>query len=166
MRTPVFELHIRPLFRATDRDHMTFFVDLWDADAVIANAAEILKRLQTDMPPGDTGGPWPDEWIALFQRWNDGGRKRLQLGTAQFGLSAGTSSITITATGTFPAAGFNGWLQLESETDTTKTYVLYFEAPDTPVAGDPDAFNLRERYRATDTRSVFVHDSTGVHPLH
>jgi hypothetical protein len=166
MRTPVYELHIRPLFRATDRDHMSFKWDLWDADDVVANAATILKRLQTDMPPDDTGGPWPDEWIALFKRWIDSGHKRLQLGTAQFGFNAGTTSVTVTATGTFPAAGFNGWLQLESETDTAKTYVLYFEAPDIPVAGDPETFNLRERYRTTDTRSVFVHDSSGVHQLH
>jgi hypothetical protein len=166
MRTPVYELHIRPMFRATDREHMSFAVDLFDYDAVVAHADEILTRLEADMPPIATGGPWPDEWIGLFKRWNESGRKRLQLGTAQFAFTATASVVSITATGTFPAAGFRGWLQLESETDTAKTYVLFFEPPDTPVEGEPETFNLRERYRAADTRSVFVHDSTGVQQLH
>ncbi|MFJ9948683.1 hypothetical protein [Kitasatospora sp. NPDC091207] len=167
MRTPVFELHIRPMFRATDHEHMTFAVDLWDYDSVVANADNILSRLDgAGMPPDDEGGPWPEEWIALFRRWNDSGHKRLQLGTATFAFSAGATTVTVTATGTFPAAGFSGWLQLENETDTAKTYVLSYEAPDAPVPGTPAAFTLKERYRATDTRSVFVRDSTGVQQLH
>jgi hypothetical protein len=165
MRTPVFELHIRPMFRATDKAHMDFAVDLWDYDDVVANADAILARLQSDMPPTATGGLWPEEWITLFQRWKDGARKRLDLGTATFALQQGTPKTTITATGTFPAAGVVGWLQLESETATSKTYVLYFEAPDAPVAGTPHAFTLKERYPSTDTRSVFVHDSTGTQQL-
>ncbi|WP_328929936.1 hypothetical protein OG429_38740 [Streptomyces sp. NBC_00190] len=135
MRTPVFELHIRPMFRATDKAHMGFAFDLWDYNDVVANADAVLARLQSDMPPTATGGPWPEEWITLFQRWKDGARKRLDLGTAAFTLQQGTTKTTITATGTFPAAGVVGWLQLESETATSKTYVLHFEAPDAPAGG-------------------------------
>lgn len=166
MRTPVYELHIRPMFRAIDREHMTFKVDLWDADDVAAKSRKILRRLQTDMPPVDVGGPWPDEWIALFNRWIESGKKRLQLGTAQLAFNQSATTVTVTATGTFPAAGFKGWLQLESETDTAKTYVLYFEPPDAPPAGAAESFDLSESYPATDTRSVFLHDSAGVHQLH
>ncbi|MFF4427417.1 hypothetical protein ACFY04_43065 [Streptomyces sp. NPDC001549] len=166
MRTPVFELHIRPMFRATDKAHMGFAFDLWDYNDVVANADAILARLQSDMPPTATGGPWPEEWITLFQRWKDGARKRLDLGTAAFALQQGTTKTTITATGTFPAAGVVGWLQLESETATSKTYVLYFEAPDAPAGGTPQAFTLKESYPSTDTRSVFVHDSVGTQQLH
>jgi hypothetical protein len=166
VRTPVFELHIRPMFRATDREHMSFAVDLWDYDAVVAQADEILTRLEADMPPISSGGTWPEEWIALFRRWTESGHKRLELGTAQFAFNQSTAAVTITATGTFPAAGYKGWLQLEAETETAKTYVLYFEPPDAPDAGAAQSFNLRERYRATDTRSVFVHDSAGVQQLH
>ena len=104
--------------------------------------------------------------MGLFTRWKASGRKRLELGTAQFAFNATATVVSITATGTFPAAGFGGWLQLESETDAAKTYVLYFEPPDAPEAGDAETFSLRERYRAADTRSVFVHDSTGVQQLH
>jgi hypothetical protein len=165
MRTPVFELHIRPMFRATDREHMVFAFDLWDYDAVVAHADEILARLESDMPPAATGGLWPPEWIELFRRWKDGARKRLTLGTATCTLDRTATAVTVTATGTFPAAGFTGWLQLDGETDTTKTYALFFEPPDSPVTGTPGTFTARERYRATDTRSVFIRDATGVRPL-
>ncbi|MFJ3791598.1 hypothetical protein [Kitasatospora sp. NPDC090091] len=166
MRTPVYELHIRPMFRATDREHMAFSLDLWDFDSVVANADLVLERIDGGgMPPDDHAGPWPDEWVALFRRWHETGHKRLQVGTAAFTLARTASAVTITATGTFPAAGFEGWLQLESETDTARTYVLYYEAPDSPAAGTPESFTRKERYDATDTRTVFVRDSAGVHEL-
>lgn len=44
----------------------------------------------------------------------------------------------------------------------TEIYVLYCEAPDAPVAGDADAFEFRERYSSSDTRTLFIHDSTGL----
>jgi hypothetical protein len=166
MRTPVFELHIAPMIRATDREHMGFFGDLWDYDFVAEHADEILERLKTDMPTAATGGPWPDEWIAVFTRWKDGSRKRLQLGTATFTFSTTASAFTITATGSHPGPGYRGWLQLEAQTETTKTYVLYVEEPDAPSAGSPEAFTVKERYRSSDTRTVFVHDSAGVRQLH
>jgi hypothetical protein len=166
VRTPVFELHIRPLFRATDREHMMLVsgFDLWDYDAVVENADDILAHLEADMPPVTTGGLWPEEAIELFRRWTTTGRKRLELGAAQYTRTAAAGSVTLTATGTFPAAGYRGWLQIESETDASKTYVLYFEPPDAPVAGSGTAFTLRDRY-AADNRSLFVHDSTGVHAV-
>jgi hypothetical protein len=153
------------MFRATDREHMSFAVSLWDYDAVVAQADDILSRLEGDMPPEGGGGPWPEEWVDLFRRWTTSGHKRLQLGSAQYAVTANPSFVTLTATGTFPAAGYEGWLQLENETDTGKTYVLYFEPPDAATPGSPGTFNLRERYQA-DTRSVFVHDRTGVQKVH
>jgi hypothetical protein len=144
---------------------MSFAVDLWDYDAVVAQADDILARLEADMPPAATGGPWPEECVELFRRWTTTGHKHLELGTAQYAVNATSSAVTLTATGTFPAAGYNGWLELESETDAARTYLLYFEPPDAPAVGSAGTFSLRERYRA-DTRSVFVHDSTGVQQVH
>lgn len=164
MRTPVFELHIHPMFRAIDRDHMLFAVDLWDYDAVKSNANEILARLETDMPPEDAGGPWPGEWVEVFRRWTTTGFRRLQLGTAEYTLSTSGTVTTLIATGTFPAAGFRGWFDIESVTETAKTYVLWFEPPEAPAEGSAETFRLRERYRA-DNRPVFVHDSTGVNQV-
>ncbi|MEH0531978.1 hypothetical protein QBA75_35140 [Streptomyces stelliscabiei] len=116
VRTPVFELHIRPMFRATDRDHMSDAFDLWDYDAVVAQADDILGRLKSNMPPGSHGGLWPEEWIELFTRWKDGPRKRLELGAATYTFDQTATSVTIKAAGTLPAAGSKAWLQLDSET--------------------------------------------------
>ena len=165
MRTPFWELHIRPMFRATDREHMIMRLDLWDYDSVVEHADHVLARLEADMPPPATGGLWPDEWVELFRRWTTTGHKRLDLGTAEYAVNASPTVVTLSATGTFPAAGFRGWLQIESETETAKTYVLYFEPPDEPVDGAAGTFTIRERYRA-DNKSVFVHDSTGVKQVH
>ncbi|MCU5237109.1 hypothetical protein OCA28_25100 [Bacillus cereus] len=166
MRTPVFELHIQPMIRAMDRKHMLFAFDLWDYNQVVQHANDIIARIQVDMPPANFGGPWPDEWVQLFKRWTTTGFKRLELGAAQYTWSQTSSSTTIRATGTFPAAGYKGWLQLESETETSKTYSLYFEAPDNPPGGTPEEFNIRERYSATDNSLIFIRDNSGMHQVH
>lgn len=166
MRTPVFQLHILPLFNATDHQHMSFLFDLWDYDQVVSNAQEILDHVTGDallMPPLDAGGPWPDEWVRLFQRWKDTGFKRLEIGTATCAFDEGGK--TITASGTFPAAGFRGWLHIESDTDAVRTYVVYFEAPDSAVAGRAEAFTWTEFYDGPAGQSIQVRDSTGLHRL-
>ena len=76
-RPPVFELHIRPMFRLLEREHMTTLltpgIDLWDLDAVWAKRNLILEHLRAEglqnMPGVAVGGPWPAEWISLFERW-------------------------------------------------------------------------------------------------
>ncbi|MGW7051353.1 hypothetical protein [Streptomyces sp. NPDC054887] len=183
MRTPVFELHIQPMFRTTDREHMRSEFDLWDYDDVVARADDILTRLQNDMPPVSHGGRWPQEWIELFRRWNDGARKRLELGTAAYTFAQTGNVVTVTATGTFPVAGCRGWLQFDSEPQKAlpdaepgaqpspeplapRRYVLYVEPPDAPAPGTPAPFVLKERYRTTEPHTVFVRDATGVHQVH
>jgi hypothetical protein len=170
MRTPVFELHILPMFRATDLEHMQAQrLNLSDYDEVRRHADRILDKLTIDMPPplGSGGpGPWPDEWVQLFRRWMESGFKRLELGTAEYTFRQTPTRVTIEATGTFPAAGYDGWLEIESETATSKTYVLHFEPPDAPVAGAGQPFSRRESYRISSaTQAVLVHDSTGVRQL-
>ena len=72
-RPTSFELHIRPMFRTIDVQHMRFKFDLGSHDAVRENSQVILDRLRDTgrgmMPPRGNGGPWPNEWIALFARW-------------------------------------------------------------------------------------------------
>lgn len=165
-RTPVFELHIRPLFRATDRAHMRVQIDLSDYDQVVNNAERVLLHLKGEddrplMPPTGSGGPWPAEWVRLFERWMATGCKRLELGAARYRFDK-TANLLL-ATGTYPAAGYNGWLQIESETDTARVYVLYLEPPDAAVAGGGGPFQLEELVEGLETQSIHVHDSTGVH---
>lgn len=74
-RPTSFKLHIRPLFRDDpDVSHMNNYgIDLSSYDDVKANSAAIQDRLKRRdgkmMPPQSADGPWPDEWIALFDRW-------------------------------------------------------------------------------------------------
>ncbi len=62
-----YEAHIKPLFRARDRDSMRFAFDLWSHDDVAAHGDAILERLQAGTMPCD--GPWPPERIAVLNRW-------------------------------------------------------------------------------------------------
>ena len=76
-RPTSYQLHIKPIFTSTDIEHMANFgIDLATFDGVKASAPDILPRLKDvarPMPPRSDGGPWPDEWIALFERWiNEG----------------------------------------------------------------------------------------------
>ena len=71
-RPTSFRLHIRPLFRQLDVSHMDRFIDLTDYNDVRAQSGNILNRLRGTgrlMPPKEDDGPWPEEWIALFERW-------------------------------------------------------------------------------------------------
>ena len=165
MRTPIFELHILPMIRATDREHMRFAFDLWDYDQLVQNAEAVADRAAVDMPPVHSGGPWPEEWIQLFRRWMTSGFKRLELGSAQYTWSQTSTIGTIQATGTYPAMGYKGWLQLESQTDTEKIYVLYFEAPDIFSDGIPSDFTIRERFSGVNNHAVFIRDRAGIHQL-
>jgi CDGSH-type Zn-finger protein/truncated hemoglobin YjbI len=66
-----FAAHIKPLFRARDRQSMSFAFDLWSADDVRAHAADILPRLRDGSMPCD--GAWPAAQVDTFQRWIDTG---------------------------------------------------------------------------------------------
>jgi hypothetical protein len=67
-----FLAHIKPLFRAKDRESMRGAFDLWSYDDVSAHADAIVSRLRAGTMPCD--GAWPDTQVDLFQRWIDTGR--------------------------------------------------------------------------------------------
>jgi len=66
-----FEQDIKPLFREGDRQSMKWAFDLWSYDDVAQNSDAILERLRNGTMPCD--GAWPDEQVAVFQRWADAG---------------------------------------------------------------------------------------------
>ena len=65
-----FDDHIRPLFRPMDRNSMLFAFDLWKEADVTRHREQILLRLRAGTMPCD--GAWPEEKIALFERWVGG----------------------------------------------------------------------------------------------
>jgi hypothetical protein len=52
-----FAEHIKPLFRPSDRESMTFAFDLWDVDDVRSNADAILGRLRQARCRATVAGP-------------------------------------------------------------------------------------------------------------
>jgi hypothetical protein len=68
---PSFSADIRPLFRDDDVDGMRDWFDLSSYDEVKENADIILERIEDGSMPPDGG--WPDDKIALFRAWKDGG---------------------------------------------------------------------------------------------
>ena len=71
-----FDAHIKPLFREKDRQSMSFAFDLWSEDDVRTHAAGILERLRNGSMPCD--GAWPEDRIAVFQRWTESGQQKLR----------------------------------------------------------------------------------------
>jgi CDGSH-type Zn-finger protein/truncated hemoglobin YjbI len=67
-----FERHIKPLFRASDRQSMSFAFDLWSSDDVSQHADAILSRIRAGTMPCD--GTWPAPKIDVLQRWVDTGK--------------------------------------------------------------------------------------------
>jgi hypothetical protein len=66
-----FARDVRPLFREKDHDSMLKHIDLWSCDDVRAHQDAILGRLRDGTMPCD--GAWPQERVAVFQRWVTGG---------------------------------------------------------------------------------------------
>jgi len=66
-----FAQDIKPLFRKGDRESMKMAFDLWSHDDVAANSDAILGRLREGSMPCD--GAWPEEQVALVQRWIEAG---------------------------------------------------------------------------------------------
>jgi hypothetical protein len=60
------------MFRATDRQSMSFAFDLWSHHDVSEHADAILDRLRAGTMPCDRA--WPQAKIDTFQRWTDTGK--------------------------------------------------------------------------------------------
>ncbi len=167
VRTTRFELHVRPMFRLLDRDEMLFKFDLWSYDDVKANAPAIQRVLQAGtMPLALAGGPWPAEWVQLFERWVAEGFPRLALGSAsQGGYTARRtgSTVRLTAKGTVPAEGFRVWLEAESVSETARRYTLVLEPPEA-AEGTEKPFTAIANFEAPITlRVIGVTDADGTH---
>jgi hypothetical protein len=127
-RIPIYELHIKPLFRLIDQQHMLLFFDLFDYDAIKTNAALILQRLRGSMPPASTGGSWPPELVTMFERWVNAGCPRLALGTgSNYALSKGGTSYHLECNVVVPTNRSQAWLDIVDVDPTRRTYRLYFD---------------------------------------
>jgi hypothetical protein len=70
-QSPTFAADIRPLFRDSDIEEMSWSLDLASYDEVRDNAEAIYARLSDGSMPCD--GPWPEERVTTFRAWMDAG---------------------------------------------------------------------------------------------
>jgi hypothetical protein len=161
-RTPVYELHIRPLFRLVDREHMSLFFNLWDYDAVKQNANMILQRLRSSMPPKSLGGPWPPELVTMFGRWVTAGCPRLVVGTgANYQLTKSGTSYHLECNVQVPNDTMQAWLDIVDTDPAHRTYRLYID-PTGGGQGAPGSLTISDDFdEAANVSAVQVIDAAG-----
>jgi hypothetical protein len=158
--TPFFELHILPMFRLLDRDHMSVFFDLFDYDVVAQpdKAAEILSHLKGGgevMPPLSHGGPWPDGWIAVFEAWIAAGYPRLGRTKGSYAAQKLTDgSVRLTAEIHLRTKEDAAWLERLASPANTAEYIVYSR----PGQSRGDVVTIEENFD-TPPQAIFVTDS-------
>jgi hypothetical protein len=172
-RTPVFEMHILPMFRQLDRQHMKRVnpnLDLWSYDSVKANAPQIVGRAggsTPSMPTADVGGFWPSEWRALFARWIAGGFRQLSLGQGQdYKLAKSGNDFLLSCNVAIPNApdgDSTAWFDIIDPGPATATYRLYvFAGEAVPPATDTISIAVQEQVdSAAAANGVTVIDASG-----
>jgi hypothetical protein len=164
-RVPIYELHIRPLFRVIDRAHMALFFDLGDHDALQGHAQKILLRLRHGMPPESTGGPWPPELITMFERWVNAGCPRLTVGTgSQFQFTKSGTSYHLECVVQVPNDTTQCWLDIVDVDPAHRSYRIYVQPNSAPAAPTPVTVSDDFDETASIT-SVTVFDGAGTQTI-
>ncbi|HVR40599.1 MAG TPA: hypothetical protein VMU84_16000 [Thermoanaerobaculia bacterium] len=160
-RQTCFEIHIRPMMRLIDHDHMLYLapagstIDLFDYDDVKKHADAILERLMYNMPTVRYGGTWPAEWILLFERWQKEEYPRLENYQGKYSVAIDDNDMVV-LTGTFQTIRKRDriWFERFSTSDSPREYHAFRE----PGSGDPNVttVEIQERFpRVSGTVIVF-----------
>lgn len=169
MRTPIFELHIRPMFRLIDVEHMLIRGrNLNDRAEVARDWKKIHKALLSNrhMPTSAAGGPWPGEWIDLFKRWGEAGGPGLELNAgSDYKLAVDGDIYELSCTSTQPREGAKTWLDPLCLDPPNPAYRLVLETDDCEEPqGQPVSIKLVDRFRKRANLSgVAVEDANGHH---
>jgi len=172
VRRPIFELHIRPMFRLLDEVHMLRLppakrVNLRNYQEVRDDHLKIIDFLQSGspMPPTAMGGPWPEEWINLFIRWTQTGFGRLAEATgSNFQLVPNPSDrFTLSCLVALADPTATAWFDILQAQPDAQIYQVVVDQPDSPV-GPSSTRSIEERIRGPLTVSeVVVLDAAGEH---
>jgi hypothetical protein len=172
-RRPIFELHIRPMFRMLDRVHMARLaankrIDLSDYQQVKDAASKIAGILADGpMPTRATGGPWPQEWIDLFVRWTATGFGKLakpQGSNLKLVLDA-PDRYTLSCDVAAPDASATAWFDIQQAQPDSQIYEIVMEQVD-GTAPAPTTLTIEEKIRGPlTTAEVVIIDSGGRHSL-
>ncbi len=161
--TPYWEIHILPMFRLIDHDHMTSYFNLLDYDQVVQNKDDINDALTSKaMPPLATGGPWPEEWVALFARWAALNCPRLgSASNVKYALKPSGPAMVLTGEGTY-TANDTAWFERLPDNGGVRVYALAIR----PGGGSGSKpFKVDERSIPAGTKSVTVQDNDGSHTV-
>jgi hypothetical protein len=158
-----FELHVRPMFRLIDRDHMSWFGDLFDYDFVKTNAPDILTHLKSTMPTPVSGGLWPDGWVAVFEAWMQGGFLKLSLTKGTYtARKLSNNSIQLNAIVKLVNANDGCWLDRLPSPAGSAEYILYYRAGQ---GGGAPTITIEELFDAPGPSAIFITDTDGRHQI-
>ena len=163
---PYFELHIRPMFRRLDRDHMYWELDLWNYNHVSTHAkhiAKFLRRpLQQAMPTKATGGPWPEGWILVFEQWVDAGCPRLSMTSGKYSAQRIRSGEIILSIDVQLVNGAeDAWLDREDSAGGVAVYTLYLRPAPGNKTNSPRSIKVEEIITDTRVRQLIIVDAAG-----
>ncbi|MCI5165903.1 MAG: hypothetical protein D3903_07370 [Candidatus Electrothrix sp. GM3_4] len=118
--------------------------------------------------PGVTGGPWPEEWVDIFERWiATGSNDRTGHHLITVAPDEGSYEIRrifggklrLQTTVTVPSDGYRVWFNIETITSTSRTYRLVAEPP-YPVRQDsPRQELVSEKMPAAGLKRVIIIDA-------
>jgi hypothetical protein len=164
---PYFELHIRPMFRLLDHDHMKFRLDLWNYDQVKALAPRIARLLRASppgqMPPKETGGPWPEGWIQTFELWIEKEFPRLLLTEGQYSARRiGSGQVIFSVSIQLANGAAEAWAERVASAPDTAEYIIHLRSPPSGVQEPARPVQVREVLPAEIVKIV-VNDAVGQH---
>jgi hypothetical protein len=173
-RRPIFELHIRPMFRMLDHVHMSRLaankrIDFADYQQVRDKSVKIISLLNdsSPMPTRGTGGPWPQEWIDLFVRWTQTGFGRLAKPTGlNFKLVLDAPDrYTLSCDVNRPDSSATAWFDVQQAQPDAQIYEVVMEQVD-GTAPAPGTVPIEEHIRGPLTvAEIVVIDAAGEHRL-
>ncbi|MDW9670845.1 hypothetical protein GOB27_30425 [Sinorhizobium meliloti] len=163
--TPYFELHIRPMFRPIDREHMRSRFDLWNYEAVKRNAAKILTAVKQPaafaMPTKAFGGPWPLGWVDVFKQWVDLGCPRLVLSKGAYDVDRlADASVRLSVSVSLTNGAEDAWIDKERSPQGTAEYTVYLRPAPNGEVKPPRTHNMVEKL-ASDVTIVAIVDVVG-----
>ena len=182
-RTLYYEIHIRPLFREIDRQHMLGInpdLDLWSYESLASkddNTGELWRvRVYEEanavsdpfrvMPPPDNSGPWPAEWLDVYKRWLDSGAKQLPRATAStMKVTKQGSFHSLDVTGTKKGKDYMVWLDRVPGREVPPIFIVYEQPPEAGIPPTQATFSVGEFFEAKGAKTVRLIDASGTHDV-
>ena len=151
-------------------------IDLWDLGAVWAKRNLILEHLRAEglqnMPGVAVGGPWPAEWVTLFERWaatgsdaEPGHHHVLAKPDGPYQVRTFRNWWQLTATVTAPTGGCRVWFgstRLQRSGATTRCVC---SNPRSPASARPHASRGHDTFTKGDATKVVIRDADGTHEV-